>query len=347
VNSSRQLTPLSQAKPPFFLGVDLGGTNVKIGLVDDEGQILAHQSMPTQVPEGPEEGARRMGQRAVEIVCELGIPLKDIPFIGLATPGTMDIPAGMLLEPHNLPGWFHFPIRDRLSHHAGKPVVFANDAAAACWGEFWRGSGSEFHSMILLTLGTGVGGGIIVDHQLIEGEHSHGAECGHIIIDYGDDARICACGRGGHLEAYASGTALVKRTQEALDAGRASSLAERLERGEELTPLIVAEEASGGDELCSEIILDTARYLGVGIVSLMHTIDPNGVVLGGAMTFGGHQTELGRRFLRRVKQEVCERTFPVLAERVEIDFASLGGDAGFIGAAGIARAEHRKQDIRL
>jgi glucokinase len=133
---------------------------------------------------------------------------------------------------------------------------------------------------------------------------------------------------------------VTKRTQEALDARVESSLSKRIEAGTELTPKLIAEEAETGDALSKEIILETARYLGIGLVSLIHTIDPNGVLLGGAMTFGGNQTKLGRRFLARIRQEVRSRAFPLLAKRTKIHFASLGSDAGYIGAAGIARAEH-------
>jgi glucokinase len=117
----------------------------------------------------------------------------------------------------------------------------------------------------------------------------------------------------------------------------------RIAEGEDLTPKRVAEEAEAGDKLCLEIVLETARYLGIGIVNLMHTIDPTGVLLGGAMTFGGNDSELGRRFLERIRQEVRRRAFALLAERTVIEFASLGGDAGYIGAAGIARVEHQQQ----
>jgi glucokinase len=194
----------------------------------------------------------------------------------------------------------------------------------------------------LLTLVTGVGGGIIILGMSIDGQHGHGAECGHIIIDYHDSARICPCGGAGHLEAYASATAVVQRAEEALAAGRASTLAARRAAGDAVTPLVVAEEAEAGDALARELILQTARYLGIGITSLLHTIDPDGVVLGGAMTFGGSQTGLGRLFLDEVREEVRQRAFPVLSEKVVIDFASLGGDAGFIGAAGLARADYEK-----
>jgi len=254
----------------------------------------------------------------------------------------MDIPAGMLIEPVNLKGWDNFPIRDRVSRHAGLPVAFANDAAAAAYGEYWIGAGRAFHSLVLFTLGTGIGCGIIIGDLSIDGENSHGAECGHIIINSADDARVCGCGQPGHLEAYASATAVIKQTRQTLDAGRSSTLAVRLAEGEELSPKLLAVEAEAGDELSLEIIFDVARYMGIGIVNLLHTIDPNGVLLGGAMTFGGNDTELGRRFLDRIKQEVNRRAFAVLAERISIDFATLGGDAGYLGAAGIARVEHLK-----
>jgi glucokinase len=195
---------------------------------------------------------------------------------------------------------------------------------------------------VLLTLGTGVGGGIIVGGFSIDGEHSHGAECGHLIIDMRDDARMCGCGQRGHLEAYASGTAVIQRANEALAAGRMSTLSKRLAAGEAMSPLLLAQEAEAGDALSLEIILETARYLGVGVVSFMHTIDPAGVIIGGAMTFGGHESALGRQFLERIRQEVRSRAFPVPAAKTKIDFAALGGDAGYIGAAGIARLAYRR-----
>jgi glucokinase len=197
--------------------------------------------------------------------------------------------------------------------------------------------------MVLFTLGTGVGGGIIIGDLLVTGEHSAGSELGHVIIDHNDDARMCSCGHRGHIEAYASASAVVKRTEEALATGRASSLKKRIDAGEEMTSLMIDEEAERGDELAMEIILETARYLGIGITSAMHAVDPNGVVIGGAMTFGEHETKTGRAFLERVKLEVRNRALPTLAELTTIDFAKLGGDAGFIGAAGLARRDHKQE----
>lgn len=343
MSQARQQIPVTEANPPYYFGVDLGGTNIKIGLVDNLGRTLAWRSIPTDSPRGPEDGTQRMANTMRSLATEVGLTLDDVPQVGLGSPGTMDVPAGMLLEPHNLPGWYNFPIRDRLSHHCGRPVSFVNDANAAAYGEYWVGSGRELSSMVLFTLGTGVGCGVIIGDLLIEGENSHGAECGHIIIDYREDARLCGCGQRGHLEAYASATAVIRRTEEALATDRPSSLRARVAAGEALSPMLLADEAELGDELALELILDTARYVGIGAVTLMNTIDPSGVVLGGAMTFGGHATALGRRFLDRVRQEVRTRAFPVLAERVTIDYASLGGDAGYLGAAGVARLAHLKQ----
>ena len=337
---SRQFVSLAQARPPFFVGVDVGGTNIKMGVVDDLGQPLGWASIHTQVEEGPQAAIQRTARELDRVIAEAGLDRGRIARIGLGTPGTMDISKGILLSPGNLPGWWNFPIRDALSKACGQPVTFANDARAATYGEYWVGIGRVLHSMVMFTLGTGVGGGIVIGDLLVEGENSAGSELGHMIIDYHDTARVCSCGQHGHLEAYASATSVVKRTAEVLSEGRNSSLKKRIDAGEELSALMIDQEAERGDPLSLEIVLDTARYLGIGVVTAMHSVDPQGVVIGGAMTFGEHETATGRKFLDRIKQEVAQRAFPFLAERTKIDFASLGPDAGFIGAAGLARRAH-------
>ncbi|MCR4411476.1 MAG: ROK family protein [Thermoguttaceae bacterium] len=340
--ATRQLIAREEAKEPFFVGVDLGGTTVKLGLVDDLGRPLCWDSIATCVDRGPEDAARRMGRAVLETIRRVGLEPNDVAGVGLGSPGILDYRAGTMVNPTNFKGWNGFPIRDRVAHHCGLPVVLANDASCAAYGEFWIGSGRGFRSLVMLTLGTGVGCGVIIGDLIIEGENGHGTECGHIIVEPGDNARVCSCGRTGHLEAYASATAVVARTQDAIDAGRKTSLSCRLGDGTPLSPLAIAEEAEAGDDLSLEIVMETARYLGIGIVSLLHTIDPTGVLIGGAMTFGGAEGALGRRFLDRIREEVRRRAFPILAERTTIDFATLGPDAGYLGAAGIARVEHRK-----
>ncbi len=340
MSDSRNPISLNEAQRPLFAGVDVGGTSIKIGLVDDRGETLGFTSIPTNDEKGPEDAVQRITQTLGELTDQHKLKLSDLAAVGLGTPGTMDIPAGMILEPPNMPGWRHFPLRDRLSEVCRRPVSFANDAGAAAFGESWVGSGRDYHSIIMLTLGTGVGGGIIIGDMSIDGENSHGSECGHIVIDCTPTARVCSCGQQGHLEAYASATGVIKRTQDELAAGRKSSLRGRLAKGEELTGLMLAEEAEAGDQLSLDIIMQTADYVAIGAVSLAHTIDPGAIIIGGAMTFGGRERELGRQFLERIRSVFREKTFPVIRKNTVIDFASLGSDAGYIGAAGIARVAY-------
>jgi glucokinase len=340
--SRSQIVPVETATRPFFLGIDVGGTNIKLGLVDDHGRPLIRHKIPTEQERGPSDAMRRVARMLDELAQRLKISRDDIASVGLATPGTMDISKGCLLQPHNLPAWWNFPIRDFLAQECGKPVSFANDANAAAFGEFWVGSGSKFHSIALFTLGTGVGGGIIIGGISIDGENSTGSELGHTIIDYHDNARLCGCGQRGHLEAYASAKSVVKRTEEALVKGQSSSITARTGSGERLTPLLVAQEAEKGDELATQVVMDTAMYLGIGAVTVMHTVDPGAVIFGGAMNFGGNNSNLGRKFLDRIRAEIHARAFPMLVQRTVVDFASLGSDAGYIGSAGIARADFQK-----
>ena len=339
----KQYVSLRDAETPLFAGIDVGGTNIKIGLVDSQGRTLAYHTIPTEAERGPEDAAERMGAGVGQVIKQAGAAEQDVVHVGLATPGPLDLSTGMLLTPGNLPDWWNFPIRDRVSQHCRRPVRYANDANAAAYGEYWSGAGSEFHSMVLLTLGTGVGGGIVVGDTLIEGAHGCGSECGHVLIDSSPDARRDSLDKAGSLEAYCGAYAVVGRTNDALDAGRPSSLTEvRAER--EITPLDVSNAAEAGDSLAREIVLETARYLALGIITLIHTIDPDSVVLGGAMTFGGAGHPLGEEFLQQLRDEVRPRLLHSLQEVLQIDFAQLGGDAGYIGAAGLARLEYLQKN---
>lgn len=320
----------------LFLGLDLGGTNVKAGIVDDSGDVISSCSVPTEAILGPDAGVEQIVEAGRQAVADANISMNQVVAIGLATPGTMDIPGGMLLDPPNLPGWINYPIRDRVAGKLQRPTILQNDANAAAYGEYWAGSARNVRSLLFYTLGTGLGGGVIVDDHIIEGEHSHGSELGHVILEM-DDGRLCTSGQYGTAEAYVSATALLKRFRDALDNDAVTSVRNRIESGEELTPLIIAEEAEQGDHLSAELIMEMARYLGATITSAVHVIDPAMVLLGGAMTFGRQETAVGREFLHRVHQEFRSRTFATLANTISIEYASLGGDAGFIGAAGCAR----------
>lgn len=334
-----------QAVAPFFVGVDVGGTNIKLGIVDDNGNTIAFSSIPTQEESGAQAAMQRSRDGILELLRETHLTIDEVASIGLGTPGSMDIPRGMILEPPNMPTWRYFPLRDCLAELCGKPVGFANDANAAAYGEYWVGSGRKFNSMVMFTLGTGVGGGIILDGVSLDGSHSFGSELGHIIVDSSFDARLCVWGGGqGQLEAYASAPAVAARAADELALGRASSLHARLARGEEISSVMLFEEAEAGDELCGEVIDETARLLGVGIVSIVHAVDPEAIILGGAMNFGGHEAATGRRFLERVREEFTSRAYHVVRESVTIDYATLGSDAGYIGAAGIGRTLYQGID---
>jgi len=340
------LLPMREARLPLWAGVDLGGTNIKSALVDDDGRMVAFRTEPTNAAAGPEDAAARMGRSVHLLAGDVGVATSDLAGVGLGTPGPQDLVTGTIIRAGNLPGWDSFPIRDRVAVHCGHPVVYSNDAGAAAFGEFWVGSGREYGSLVLLTLGTGIGAGIIIGELSIDGAHSHGSECGHNIVDAAPTARRCPCGHTGHLEAYASATSLVARAREALAAGgdaAAGSLGRAVAAGEPLTPILIGREMAAGDPLAADLVLETARWLGIGIVTLMHPIDPEAVILGGAMLFGGEAAPVGRAFLERVRAEVRGRTFPILAEKTVIRFASLGGDAGAIGAAGLARRARRGQ----
>ncbi|MDO4549805.1 MAG: ROK family protein [Planctomycetia bacterium] len=344
MGTERKFITRYDAQPPFFVGVDLGGTATKIGLVDDYGRILNWCQEATECENGPEDTIRRIGKRIMELTKEADLSLSQIARVGLGAPGILNFAEGKMVNPTNFPGWNNFPVRDILSNHCGMPVSFVNDASAAAYGEFWVGKGRMFHSMIMLTLGTGVGCGIIVGDLILEGENGHGTECGHIIVDSSESAKKCSCGQLGHLESYACAKAVVRDAHEILlNPKIQTSIRARLENGEPLTALIIGEEAEKGDEIALSIVMKTAKYIAIGLVSLLHTIDPSGILLGGSMTFNQPHWTLGGRFLERIRQEICQRTFPTLAENLVLEFASLGADAGFLGAAGVARMEFRRR----
>ncbi len=342
-DQDRVTAKIESAHKPYYVGIDVGGTNIKFGLVDDQGQTLAYHTTPTEQDRGAEDACLRIGNVVQKLVEDAGASMSDVAQAGLATPGPMDIAVGMILRPGNLPGWWDFPIRDRVSHHTGLPVTFANDANAAAYGEFWCGAGAQYHSLVFLTLGTGVGGGIIVGDTLIEGEHSCGSECGHILINPADDAPMDSLGKRGSLESYTNASAVVDRAHAALGSLGVTSLAKRRAAGEEITPRMIAEEAERGDEVARHVIMETAYWLGIGIVTFIHTIDPDAVLLGGAMTFGGDDSPVGREFIQTIRDVVRPRILEPLRDTVKIEFASLGGDAGYLGSAGLARLEHQKK----
>jgi glucokinase len=319
-----------RAAPPFFVGLDVGGTTMKGGVVDETGRSLSAVSLPTEAYRGQEFGLARMCETIREAITAAGLKEGDIAAIGVATPGTMDIPAGVILDPPNLKPWQNVPVRQHVADAFGVPTAFQNDANAAALGEYWAGAGRGVKSMVLFTLGTGVGGGVVLNDRVVEGEHSHGAELGHMKIEM-TSPRRCGCGRYGCLEAYASATAVVRRAEDAIEAagGRTSLQPLRFDGG--LTARAVFEAAAAGDKLAVQLVEETAYYLAVGAMNMMHIVNPEMIVFGGGMIAAGES------FLERIRQHIRLLAFPVPAERTQVCYAKLGGDAGYIGAAACGR----------
>jgi glucokinase len=325
------------SQPVYFVGLDVGGSTMKGGVVDDHGKSLSAVTLPTEAARGQNHGLNQMAKTIQEAVKAARLDIAQIAAIGVATPGTMDIPAGIILDPPNLKPWQNVPVRRFIEDAFHLPTAFQNDANAAAFGEFWVGAGKGVHSLVLFTLGTGIGCGIVIDDLVIEGEHSHGAEVGHMKIEM-TNPRQCGCGRWGCLEAYASATAVVKRTREALAADPGKSILHSMLKDEsEVSAKAVFDAAAKGDALAAKIVEDSAFYLAVGAMNMMHTIDPDMVVFAGGMIAAGEP------FLDRVRHHVRQLAFPVPAAKTQIRYALLGSDAGFIGAAACARKLYREK----
>ncbi len=340
-----KITTVSDAKSPFYWGVDIGGTGIKFGLVDDDGRTIAYERIPTQESDGPGAAVKRIVDVIQKHERRLNIA-DNTTRIGIGAPGPMNLKDGCLVAPPQLPSWWGYPIRDAVTELLGRPVSLLNDANAAAFGEHWLGSGRDHDSLVLLTLGTGVGGGVIVHGEMVNGHNSCGSECGHIIVDSSPNAQLCIWGGGrGHLEAYASASGVVQRTRQKLTEGASSTLSGLLGGNDsELTAIKVYQAALDGDALALQVIDETAWWLGVGVTTLVHTIDPGSVVLGGAMNFGGADCPVGQRFLKGISDEFQKRTFDYVFAGTTIEFAALGGDAGYLGAAGYARKVSRNSD---
>lgn len=316
--------------PEYYIGVDIGGTSAKVGVVSAKGVVRAQRSASLPYAQGRDASMQAMFETIEDCLGATGLSLKQIAGIGVAAPGTMDLDTGVIFHPFNLPGWENLPLRALLADRFGLPTVLQNDANAAAFGESWVGGGTNSRSLMFWTLGTGVGGGIVINGEILSGAHFHGGECGHMIIQMEGGPRS-EFGIHGSLELYCGAKALVRRCHDGLKSGVRSTLG-AIDR--EITPVDIAEQAMQGDQFAHRLVMQTARYLGIGTVNIMHILNPEVVLIGGAMTFGQQETELGREFLEEVRKTVREIAFPIPAERTRIDFAQLGNDAGFIGAAG-------------
>jgi glucokinase len=312
-----------------ILGIDLGGTFIKAAVVSPEGKLLTKCETPTHAEDGPEAVFDAIGLASEEILSSTGLANWDVAACGIGAPGPLDWRSGIVFSPANLPGWRDVPLAEILTKRLGVQCFVENDANAACYGEFWRGAGQGADNMCLLTLGTGLGGGIVVAGRLLRGPDGTAAEVGHIIVQR--DGRLCGCGARGCIETYGSVTGLVRTARYGLEAGEASVLRESCD-GDwgALTGAMVSEAAEEGDSFAREVIRTTGEWLGLGIANLINLLNPEKVVLAGGMT------KAGEMLLEPIRETAARIAFDVPAARAEIVMAGLGEDAGVIGAAGCA-----------
>ncbi len=311
-----------------LIGVDFGATDVKIGCFSSQLELFSKAVVSTHADLGPESVVERIAVAIEQLVGEAGFGPESIVAAGIGTPGPADYRNGIIIRAANLP-FQNTPIRQMLSTRLNCPVAFDNDANVACWGELTAGAGKGVEDMILITLGTGVGGGIISGGRLIHGCGGNSSEIGHIIIVPG--GRPCGCGQHGCVEAYASASQTAHRATEALEAGEPSSLKSILDEQGQISCRDVYEHLQNGDALAKKITDETARLLGILCVGLFHVTEPSRIVFAGGMTAAGPV------LLDRIRYYFDEEMWKMKKEPVEIVFSSLGENAGITGAAGLGR----------
>lgn len=313
----------------YVLGIDIGGTNVVVGAVSPDGrQVLGLRSEPTEASRGPDRVIDRIVNLAREAIAEARRSEARIVGVGIGSPGPLDTRTGVVILTPNL-GWTDMPLRDRIATALGLPATLDNDANCALAGEAWVGAARGARHAVAFTLGTGIGGGIIVDGQLVHGASDVAGELGHMTIE--TNGRRCGCGNDGCLEAYASGPAIARRAAEAIEAGAESSL--------RTAPVAVTAEtvfqaAADGDPLALEVVQDTARYLGVGVANLINILNPEVVVICGGVT------RAGERLFAPLRREVTRRAFRPAVQACRILPGELPGTAGVVGAAKVFRDRH-------
>ncbi|HOX36778.1 MAG TPA: ROK family protein [Candidatus Brocadiia bacterium] len=305
------------------IGIDLGGTNIKSGVMDSSGNVLAKMSSPTPPGRGVDEVVDAICKAMEDISHKAGIGMREVAGVGIGAPGAMDLTQGIIHISPNFPGWIEVPFLEKLKRKISIECVLENDANAAALGEAWAGAGKGAHSVALLTLGTGVGGGVVFKGKPFHGFTDVGPELGHMILDY--NGRLCGCGNKGCLEAYASATAMVLRMKESIQLGRDSILKNKLET---LTAKDIYDAAVAGDAAAKENMEMTGVYLGIGITSILHAFNPEIMLLAGGVTAAGEM------LLEPIRRTVMSRGMKASWDRTAIRIAALGGDAGLIGAAG-------------
>ncbi len=312
----------------LYIGIDLGGTNIKVGCFDEQMNILKKGTCVSNVEMGADTIVENIGILIESLLADLGFSISDVIGAGIGSPGPVNLREGLVVFAPNIPAFKNTPIRKMVRQRLGVPVVMENDANAAAWGEHVIGAGKGINDMILLTLGTGIGGGIISNGEVVHGYADDAAELGHVIIY--PDGRLCGCGQRGCAEAYASANSTVAHAVEAIREGRESVLAKKLDTQGEITCKDIYDAANQGDQLATTITEETAKALGLLCVTLLHVSGPRRIVFAGGMIAAGDA------LLNRIQFYFDKYIWPMKEESLEICFATLGEDAGIIGNAALA-----------
>lgn len=304
----------------YAFGVDLGGTTIKLGLFRVDGTLLDKWEIPTRPQQHGENLLPDIALAILGKLAEKAIPIEDVEGVGMGVPGA--VLRNCFVKPCvNLDQWGGFDVAEKLSALCKLPVKIVNDANAAALGEMWQGSAQGCHNLVFVTLGTGVGGGIVVDDKLLSGVHGAGGEIGHIKVK-SNESRICGCGKSGCLEQYASATGLVASAQKFLDS---THVVTRLRDYDSLTCKDIFDCAKQGDQPALQLVDEMCRLLGKALACVSCVCDPEVIVIGGGVA------RAGDLLLTHTQEWFQKFAFPA-AESTDFVLASLGNDAGIYGA---------------
>ena len=311
----------------MYIGIDLGGTNIAAGLVSEDGKILCQASTPTLNKREAIEIVKDMAMLIEKIAKDYGIAVSDIKGVGIGSPGSVDYDNGVVVYANNLK-MDMFPLADELNKLTGLPVSIDNDANCAAMGEYvvYEDKVKDF---ILVTLGTGVGGGIILNRKMLHGFNGAGGEVGHMVIE--GNGEECTCGRKGCWEAYASVTALISQTKKAMEENPDSLMHEFAKKEGEVTGRTSFDAAKAGDKAAQEVVSQYAIYVAEGITNLENIFQPEMICIGGGIS------REGEYLVSPIREFVKKYGYNRNMERTEIVTAKLFNDAGIIGAAMLAR----------
>ena len=308
----------------YRIGVDVGGTNVKIALVDKEGSIVYSNTTPTRAEMGYEYTISNIKQAIVDLMKETKTDKTTIEGIGFGFPGQIDCDAGIVRVSPNIPGWINVPVAKIIEKEFGIPTKVDNDVRCAALGELAFGAGKGCQNLICITVGTGIGSGLIINGKLVRGADNAAGEIGHIKLQM-HDGPICGCGDTGCLEAFASGPSIVAMAQEYILGGKSTKYRELA--NPEITPYIVAEAAKQGDKVALKIFERMGEYIGIGLASVVNLLNPEKIVIGGGVA------DAGDILFTPLINTLKKRAMPIQAKSVSVVPAQLGNAAGVIGAS--------------